>query len=251
MVSASSPCRRSGSTLNLAPSSSPTPSSLLTTGSKGALLLLVLDCQRTVAVAVAVAREGMRREAGRRTLWRVFIVSEVMLSALGLMAGGCGRMMMVASMADSNVNLCLGRMEEFLDGPSGSVIDCRGPCDGRPACFDLGIGGPRRSRGRDAITPSVCWAASGSTERTNGQAGFCDAMRLLLHCGSACTERDAHHFGISCGVCCIPRKPVHHQSRQRGGTCAQCNAGASCPGLTTTDSRAARGNRPIRGTWSS
>lgn len=72
MVSASSPCRRSGSTLNLAPSSSPTPSSPLTTGSKGALLL---DCQRAGAVAkVGMRAARMRREDGRMAFWRAFMM---------------------------------------------------------------------------------------------------------------------------------------------------------------------------------
>lgn len=64
MVSASSPVRRSGSILNLAPSSSPTPISWPGTGSNGPLLLC---CHRAGTAEATTGRAlRMRREAGRR-----------------------------------------------------------------------------------------------------------------------------------------------------------------------------------------
>lgn len=74
VVSASSPVRRRGSILNLAPSSSPTPISWPGTGSKGPLLLC---CHRATAAATTGRAPRIRRDAGRRARGR------------DIMVGGC------------------------------------------------------------------------------------------------------------------------------------------------------------------
>lgn len=76
MVSASSPVRRRGSILNLAPSSSPTAISWPETGSKGPLLLC---CHRAGTAAAAAGRAPrMRRDAGRRARGRDIMVGDVL-----------------------------------------------------------------------------------------------------------------------------------------------------------------------------